>query len=61
MMWVIIGHSFSLYLNGGVENITDFEVPANKPFFLAIEGGLLAVDIFLCLGGFFLAFVMLRY
>ena len=39
-------------------NVLDF---ATKPFFLIIEAGLLAVDVFLCLGGFFLAFVMLRH
>jgi peptidoglycan/LPS O-acetylase OafA/YrhL len=60
MLWVIIGHSFSFFINGGVENITHLDVPAAKPFFLIIEGGLLSVDIFLMLGGFFLAFVMLR-
>ena len=33
----------------------------SKPFFLIIEAGLLAVDVFLCFGGFFLAFIMLRH
>ena len=61
LLWVIIGHTFSFSLNVGIENIADLLPVTNHPFFLVIEGGLLAVDIFLCLGGFFLAFVMLRH
>ena len=60
MMWVVIGHVYSDYLISGVENminITDF---ANKPFFLVLGAGLLAVDVFFMLGGFFLAFIILR-
>lgn len=60
MMWVIIGHSYSFFLGSGVINITNFSEPASKLLFLFIETGLLSVDVFFCLGGFFLAFVMLR-
>ena len=60
MMWVVIGHIFSFWLQG-VENIASIMDFSRKPFFLVIEAGLLAVDVFLCLGGFFLAFVMLRH
>jgi peptidoglycan/LPS O-acetylase OafA/YrhL len=59
-MWVVIGHVFSFFLGSGVVNIDDIEVPANKPSFLLIEAGLVSVDIFFMLGGFFLAFVFLR-
>ena len=59
MMWVVFGH---YYLNsvGGVVNTLNLENIILKPFFLVVETGLLAVDIFFFLGGFFLAFVFLR-
>lgn len=60
MMWVIIGHCYFFSLFAGPVNISDFIYHASKPFFLLITGGLVSVDIFLALGGFFLAFVMLR-
>ena len=40
--------------------MTSISVFGNKPYFLIVEAGLLSVDVFLCLGGFFLAFIMLR-
>ena len=36
------------------------DAPSTRPFFLLIIMGLVAVDVFLALGGFFLAFVMMR-
>ncbi len=60
MMWVVIGHNYSFTLGAGMINITDFQLAADSPFYLLIEAGLLSVDIFFCLGGFFLAFIMLR-
>lgn len=60
MMWVVIGHSFSFYLSAGLVNILDITVVLNKPFFLVLEAGLLSVDVFFLLAGFFLAFVYLR-
>jgi len=40
--------------------MTDYTYPAQKPFLLIVIMGLIAVDIFFALGGFFLAFVILR-
>jgi hypothetical protein len=60
MMWVVIGHSFSFSLSAGTTNISTIMNVASKPFFLLIEAGLLSVDIFFMLGGFFLAFAFLR-
>lgn len=60
MMWVVIGHSFSFYLSAGLSNRMSMNVVLNKPFYLIIEAGLLSVDVFFLLGGFFLAFVYLR-
>jgi len=61
MMWVVIGHCYNFLLfTGGAENLPNFDVPTKKPFFLVLIMGLISVDIFFALGGFFLAFVMLR-
>ena len=60
MMWVVNGHSYSMLLGGGALNITNINDFGNKPFFLILEAGMISVDIFFALGGFFLAFIMLR-
>lgn len=60
MMWVIIGHSFTFYVSAGMINILNINVVLNKPFYLVVEAGLLSVDVFFMLGGFFLAYVYLR-
>jgi hypothetical protein len=60
MMWVVMGHNYFFSLFAGPINISDYLAPASKPFFLLIPAGLLSVDVFLALGGFFLAFVMFR-
>ena len=60
MMWVIIGHTYSFFINAGITNISNLNAIITKPFFLLIESGLISVDIFLMLGGFFLSFVFLR-
>jgi len=59
MMWVVIGHTFSFSLNV-IENITSAQYFGNQAYILVLEAGILAVDVFFCLGGFFLAFIMLR-
>ena len=59
MMWVVFGHVFSFAINGTVNAINTLDF-ASKPFFLIVEAGIVSVDVFLCLGGFFLAFIMLR-
>lgn len=60
MMWVIIGHTYSFFISAGIINIENLNTVITKPFFLLIESGLISVDIFLTLGGFFLSFVFLR-
>lgn len=60
MMWVAFGHVFSFFLAGGIENMPNYTYPTQKPFLLLVIMGLIAVDIFFALGGFFLAFVILR-
>lgn len=59
MMWVIFGHSYTFVINKIINFIT-LNVITNKPFYLIIEAGILSVDVFFSLGGFFLAFIMLR-
>ena len=59
MMWVVIGHVYAFWLQSSLNISSIVDIP-NKPFLLIIEAGLFAVDIFFCLGGFFLAFIMLR-
>ena len=59
MMWVVIGHSFSFSLKV-IENIASIPYFGNQAYILVLEAGILAVDVFFCLGGFFLAFIMLR-
>jgi hypothetical protein len=60
MMWVVIGHSFSIFI-AAIVNITDYSHLASHPFELVLMAGILSVDVFLALGGFFLAFIMLRH
>jgi peptidoglycan/LPS O-acetylase OafA/YrhL len=59
MMWVVIGHVYLNSLAGNV-NTPSAEDIFKKPFTLIIEAGLLSVDVFFFMGGFFLAFVFLR-
>jgi peptidoglycan/LPS O-acetylase OafA/YrhL len=58
-MWVILGHT---YLNslGGIVNTLQVKDIFSHPFLLLIMAGLLAVDVFFYLGGFFMAFVFMR-
>ena len=59
MMWVVFGHVFSFSINSTVNVINTPEI-ASHTFYLLVEAGIMAVDVFFCLGGFFLAFIMLR-
>lgn len=61
MMWVVIGHSFSTPTGIGFVNYQSIFDIAKQPFVLLLQAGEVSVDIFFALGGFFLAFVMLRY
>lgn len=59
MMWVVIGHVYSNFL-AGIINLGNIQHILNHPFVLIIISGIFSVDVFLALGGFFLAFIMLR-
>lgn len=59
MMWVVIGHSLSFWLTH-VDNVQNILVFGNHPVFLLVGAGILSVDTFLALGGFFLAYALLR-
>jgi peptidoglycan/LPS O-acetylase OafA/YrhL len=59
MMWVVIGHTYEMSIVGG-SNLLDFKAISVKPFLLVLEAGIFSVDIFFSLGGFFLAFILLR-
>jgi peptidoglycan/LPS O-acetylase OafA/YrhL len=59
MMWVVIGHVYSNFL-AGIVNLGNFAHLFSHPFVLIILSGILSVDVFFALGGFFLAFIILR-
>lgn len=58
MMWVVFGHVFSYLLGGSINS--DIEATFLTPFFLLVEAGLFAVDIFFFVGGFLISYVVLR-
>lgn len=60
MMWVIISHTYSFFISAGIINMKSLNFVLTKPFFLLVESGLISVDIFLMIGGFFLSFIFLR-
>jgi len=56
ILWVIIGHTFSMSLSEGVRNIMDAFDDLNDKFWLGvIKAGSLAVDVFFFLSGFLAA------
>ena len=59
MIWVVLVH---IYMPSFRRAISEINVAThyNKPFNLVFLMGYISVDIFLCLGGFFLMFVTLR-
>ena len=61
MMWVIIGHMYGNLLMGALNIQSSVEKNSfEKPFFLLIEGGVFAVDVFFFIAGLLLAHVFLR-
>lgn len=61
MIWVVFGHSMSYTLSGAINISSSVEtISLLKPFFLIVEGGLFAVDIFFFVAGILLAYVFLR-
>ena len=59
MVWVILGHAFVFGL-GFVANFTSLEQRVKSYFFLFLESGLFAVDVFFFVGGFLVAYSVLR-
>lgn len=59
MLWVVIGHSYTMSVIGS-SNLLNIQPIFEKPFLLVLEAGIFSVDIFFSLGGFFLAFILLR-
>lgn len=61
MIWVVFGHTMSYSISGSVNISSSIEKNSLlKPFFLIVEAGLFAVDIFFYVGGILLAYVFLR-
>lgn len=59
MIWVILVHIYKPSFSRTISEI-NVDTHYNKPFNLLFLMGYAAVDIFLCLGGFFLMFISLR-
>ena len=59
MLWVLMGHEYTVPF-GYMANIATAGNYLETYFFLFIEGGFLAVDIFFFLGGFFTVFTLFR-
>jgi peptidoglycan/LPS O-acetylase OafA/YrhL len=61
MIWVVFGHSMSYTISGAINIASSAEtISLLKPFFLIVEGGLFAVDVFFFVAGILLAYVFLR-
>ena len=59
MMCVVFSHVFSNSISSSINLVNIAEI-ASQAFYLIVEAGIMAVDVFFCLGGFFLSFIMLR-
>lgn len=59
MFWIILGHEYFFHLSVA-NNMLTFNHVLLSPFMLIIEAGMMAVDGFLFLGGFFIAKVILE-
>ncbi len=61
MIWVVIGHTMSFSISGMINIASSLEPNTLlKPYFLPVEAGLFAVDVFFYVGGFLLAYVFLK-
>ena len=59
ILWVIFGHEY--FFNLGVSsNSLNFSTLLETPFYLVVEGGMLAVDTFFFVGGFMVSFALLK-
>jgi hypothetical protein len=59
MLCIILGHEYFFHL-GIASNAPTFNETLQTPFFLIVEAGMLAVDVFLFVGGFFVAYAALK-
>jgi peptidoglycan/LPS O-acetylase OafA/YrhL len=60
MGWVVIGHVMSFGLGSSINAPTVYPHYLNRTIFLFVEGGILAVDVFFYVGGFLVAYALLR-
>ena len=60
MLWVIFGHTYSFSLNAGVTNFITLQYQTNGWLFLFIQAGYFAVDVFFYIGGFLMAYAVLK-
>lgn len=59
MLWVIMGHTYSLRMQNSV-NVLTIEKRTQVPFYLTLLAAFYAVDVFFYLGGFLVAYSFLR-
>ena len=59
MMWVVMGHLFSIRLQNNV-NVAGISSKVEEPFFLWITAAFLSVDVFFWIGGFLVAYSFMR-
>jgi len=59
MLWVILGHLFSVRIQN-VLNVLTITDQIEVPFFLVILAAFYAVDVFFYIGGFLVAYSFLR-
>lgn len=59
MLWVIIGHEFAFMIQFS-ENVLTISNQLEKSYFLVIEAGVFAVDTFFFIGGFLVAYSLLK-
>ena len=59
MMWVVLGHLFSNRLQNNV-NIAGINDYVELPYFLFISAAFISVDVFFWMGGFLVAYSIMR-
>lgn len=61
MIWIVLGHVYSSFITFGINISTSVEKNTLLTSFgLVIEGALFAVDVFFYLGGFLVAYSILK-
>ena len=59
MLWVILGHTYAFGINTAT-NIFTLKYQLSRWFFLFIQAGYFAVDVFFYIGGFLMAYAVLK-